>query len=443
MKNTFLIAAVLWLGTLPAFADYVATSGRVESFVNVRKTPAADGEIVGRLPSGERREYIRTVDGWHEIAMPDGTTGFVHGDWAVIVADADPVGSVDGEPDPAEAKGAEPESEPEGPAPADEGDADDVPVPAEPAPAGSQDAAPAGTAGPDMDAAEVPAPDVPTAGSEETDLPPAGEPEAEPAPPPEGAEPAEVPPPADPEPAEAAVTAPPATTVPLRMRGPDNYLVRFHGDSQGRASQVYDDGNFVGIGTTSPQQRLEVNGSIRINEQNSAIAGLMITQAGGETGYVLHNRASTLTIGAGSIDRITIDRDGNVGIGESRPSHPLQMASGAHVTRGGVWTNASSRSVKEDIHSLAAGEALDALAGLEPVSFRYVGTDPETYLGFIAEDVPELVAMAGREGLSSMDLVAVLTRVVQSQQERIDTLEVRLEALEKRERPVRSVAERR
>jgi hypothetical protein len=230
--------------------------------------------------------------------------------------------------------------------------------------------------------------------------------------------------------------APPATTVPLKMRGPDNYLVRFHGDSQGRASQVYDNGNFVGIGTTSPQQRLEVNGSIRINEENSAVAGLMITQAGGETGYMLHNRASTLTIGAGSIDRLTIDRDGNVGIGESRPSHPLQMASGAHVTRGGVWTNASSRSVKEDIVTLSAGEAIDALEGLEPVSFRYVGSDPETYLGFVAEDVPELVAMSGREGLSSMDLVAVLTRVVQSQQERIDTLEGRLETLEQRERQV-------
>jgi hypothetical protein len=441
MKYPLLIATVLWLGTVPAFADYVATSERVESFVNVRKTPEANGEIVGRLATGERRELLRTVDGWHEIAMPDGTTGFVHGDWAVIVADAEPVGSVDGEPDPAEARGAEPESEPEGPTPADEGDADDVPVPAEPAPAGAEPATevPAELS-PDPvevpEAAELPAEVSPEA----AEAPEAESVEAEDAPVPESSEAAE-PMPAvtvQPPPTE---DAPPATTVPLRMRGPDNYLVRFHGDSQGRASQIYDDGNFVGIGTTSPQQRLEVNGSIRINEENSAVAGLMITQAGGETGYMLHNRASTLTIGAGSIDRLTIDRDGNLGIGESRPSHPLQMASGAHVTHGGVWTNASSRSVKEGIATLSAGEAIEALEGLEPVSFRYIGTDPETYLGFIAEDVPELVAMSGREGLSSMDLVAVLTRVVQSQQERIDTLEGRLETLEKRGRPVQATDE--
>jgi Bacterial SH3 domain/Chaperone of endosialidase len=431
MKYPFLIAAVLWLGTLPAFADYVATSGRVESFVNVRKTPEANGEIVGRLATGERLEFVRTVDGWHEIAMPDGTTGFVHGDWAVIVADADPVGSVDGEPDPTEARGAEPESEPEGPAPAEEGDADDVPVSAEPAPTAVDPAEPVETAEEAVEAAEVPAEISPDA----EQVPEAESAEAADEPVPELRDPVEPQPAATVPPAPPA-DAPPASTVPLKMRGPDNYLVRFHGDSQGRASQVYDDGNFVGIGTTSPQQRLEVNGSIRINEENSAVAGLMITQDGGETGYMLHNRASTLTIGAGSVDRLTIDRDGNVGIGEARPTHPLQMASGAHVTRGGVWTNASSRSVKEDIAELSAGEAIHALEGLEPVSFRYVGTDPETYLGFIAEDVPELVAMSGREGLSSMDLVAVLTRVVQSQQERIDTLEGRLETLEMRERQV-------
>ena len=70
-------------------------------------------------------------------------------------------------------------------------------------------------------------------------------------------------------------------------------------------------------------ERLEVNGSIQIHEQNSSVAGLTITQSSGDTGYIMHNRASRLTFGAGSQDRITIDRDGNVGIGISRPEYPL------------------------------------------------------------------------------------------------------------------------
>ena len=48
-------------------------------------------------------------------------------------------------------------------------------------------------------------------------------------------------------------------------------------------------------------------------------------------------------------------------------------------------------------------------------------------LGFIAEDVPGLVASTDRISLSTMDIVAVLTRVVQEQQQKIAELEKRLD----------------
>jgi len=169
------------------------------------------------------------------------------------------------------------------------------------------------------------------------------------------------------------------------------------------------------------------NCSVQIHDRNSNLAGLMITQSDGETGYIMHNRASTLTIGAGSEDRLTIDRDGNVGIGSSRPSHPLEMASGAHVTAGGVWTNSSSRAKKENIAALTLDDALAALARLEPVHFNYKTDTVEQHVGFIAEDVPDIVATNDRKGLSSMDIVAVLTRVIQAQQQQIDEMEARLD----------------
>jgi len=71
-------------------------------------------------------------------------------------------------------------------------------------------------------------------------------------------------------------------------------------------------------------------------------------------------------------------------------------------------------------------EALQALADLQPVQFRYKNDATETYVGFIAEDVPALVAMQDRQSLSTMDIVAVLTKVLQDQQKRIDELEMRL-----------------
>jgi hypothetical protein len=214
------------------------------------------------------------------------------------------------------------------------------------------------------------------------------------------------------------------------MKGKPGYLVKFKKKTTGNSSQIFDNGNQVGIGTDEPTQRLEVNGSMLIHDRNSNLAGLLITQADGETGYIMHNRASTLTIGAGSVDRMTIDRDGNLGIGVSRPSHPLEMASGAHVTAGGVWTNSSSRAKKENIAALTLDAALAALERLEPVQFNYKTDTVEQHVGFIAEDVPDIVASSDRKGLSSMDIVAVLTRVIQAQQQQIDALEARLDDVE-------------
>ncbi len=206
--------------------------------------------------------------------------------------------------------------------------------------------------------------------------------------------------------------------------------MKFTATTKGGSSQIFDDGNKIGIGTTTPKQRLEVNGNIQIHERNSSVAGLFMTQSSVETGYIMHNRASTLTIGAGSVDRITIDRDGNVGFGMARPVHPIELASGAYVSAGGVWTNSSSRDRKENIVELTPEEALAALSRLEPVTFNYKQDLEEQYVGFIAEDVPEIVASADRTGLSAMDIVAVLTRVVQLQQQQIADLESRLEGRE-------------
>jgi hypothetical protein len=88
------------------------------------------------------------------------------------------------------------------------------------------------------------------------------------------------------------------------------------------------------------------------------------------------------------------------------------MGSGAHVTAGGVWTNASSREYKENIRDLTVNEAVQALDGLRPTKFNYKVDKEDESLGFIAEDVPQLVATKDRKGLSPMDLTAVLTKVI-------------------------------
>jgi hypothetical protein len=127
--------------------------------------------------------------------------------------------------------------------------------------------------------------------------------------------------------------------------------------------------------------------------------------------------------------RITIKGNGYVGIGTQTPAYPLQMASGAYVTTGGVWTDASSREYKDNIKGLKIEDAIDTLQGLNPVTFSYKVSPEENHVGFVAEDVPDLVATKDRKGLSSMDIVAVLTKVVQEQQKTISTLRKDLKEL--------------
>lgn len=107
------------------------------------------------------------------------------------------------------------------------------------------------------------------------------------------------------------------------------------------------------------------------------------------------------------------------------------MANGATCTAGGTWTDASSRALKENINDLTVAEAAATLKGLNPVRFNYKADKEEKCVGFIAEDVPELVATKDRKGMSPMDVTAVLTKVVQEQQKVIDDLQRRIAALEK------------
>jgi len=113
-------------------------------------------------------------------------------------------------------------------------------------------------------------------------------------------------------------------------------------------------------------------------------------------------------------------------------SGALSMTNGASCTTGGVWTNASSREYKKDIKELTGDKAMDALQELNPVEFTYKkDLTEERHVGFIAEDVPDLVASKDRKGMSPMDVVAVLTKVVKEQQRTITELSKEMAELKK------------
>jgi hypothetical protein len=110
-------------------------------------------------------------------------------------------------------------------------------------------------------------------------------------------------------------------------------------------------------------------------------------------------------VGGGFSDVFVINANGSI-----------TSSTGASLSSAGKWLDSSSRDYKDDVEALRTEDAFDALKGLNPVRFVYRADRSQRHVGFLAEEVPELVATKDRKGLSSMDIVAVLTKVVQEQQ---------------------------
>jgi hypothetical protein len=92
----------------------------------------------------------------------------------------------------------------------------------------------------------------------------------------------------------------------------------------------------------------------------------------------------------------------------------------------------SSRELKQDIGDLSAEKAGDALAALTPVEYAFKARPDEKHVGFIAEDVPELVAHKSRKVVPAMEIIAVVTKVVKDQQKTIAAQQQRIDELSKK-----------
>ncbi|MGH8003649.1 MAG: tail fiber domain-containing protein, partial [Limisphaerales bacterium] len=205
-------------------------------------------------------------------------------------------------------------------------------------------------------------------------------------------------------------------------------------------NNAYMGGN-VGIGTASPQQKLHLfssgtNTGIVVDGGIAGRARLGLLPGGvdnGELGY--KNDLQIGTISDASLvmtEKVRITNSGNVGIGTTAPSNPLQMGSGAHVTAGGTWTNASSRSYKTDIQPLKNREYSDILEKLQKVDvvrFKYKKEPGREHIGLIAEDVPEEIASEDRTGVPTADAIAFLMAAVKAQQNKIQELEETIKQL--------------
>jgi hypothetical protein len=218
-----------------------------------------------------------------------------------------------------------------------------------------------------------------------------------------------------------------AVTIPMTIEGgtPNNTLYL---DSTGR----------VGIGTTTPARNLTiadpVSSIIRMEQSASPFQAWDVV-ANNNNFYVRdvnHEQNPFIIKSSAPYNSLVIDSIGRIGLGVASPAFQIDHSSGARLDAG-AWINASSRALKQDIHDLDGAAALEALKAMEPVTFAYKANPKEMMVGFIAEDVPDLVATSDRKGLSAMDVTAVLTKVIQQQQHTIEEMQTRLQHLEQKQ----------
>jgi hypothetical protein len=195
---------------------------------------------------------------------------------------------------------------------------------------------------------------------------------------------------------------------------------------------------YVGIGTWSPAYPLEL-------ETTGTAAEFLCERTDGASG-VISAGASYVFIGAKSNHdfrlitndnvKMVVETDGDVAIGNTSASYKLQVWNDAQTaygySNGGAWATGSSRKFKENIKNINADEAVNAFMALNPIRFTYKGVQDDEQLGFIAEDVPEIVATKNRDAISAMDIVTLLTKVVQEQQKTIEEMKKKITELEKK-----------
>lgn len=215
------------------------------------------------------------------------------------------------------------------------------------------------------------------------------------------------------------------------------------------------------------------NGSETTNYIDMGINGSGYTGGyfGGANDAYIYNLGQDLLIGTGTAakslkfmtggssetlnTRMTIDGNGNVGIGTAPTTDKLTVAGSIVPTSNGAfnlgsstnkwsqvyatsgYVNSSDRRLKTNIHALPYG--LKEVMQMEPVRYNWKDTtNKETKLGLIAQDVKTLIpeVVTGNEaketlGIYYSDLVPVLINAIKEQQAQIEDLKKEISNLKK------------
>jgi hypothetical protein len=201
------------------------------------------------------------------------------------------------------------------------------------------------------------------------------------------------------------------------------------GSAEGQEIMRLQPNGYVGIGTTNPLQygRLTIQDAsvpLAFRESDRAVTEGGLWRMPLDAGMLRFDvNASASGNFSPYITPLLMYPNGDIRGGQDVYANRNVYANGILLT--------SSRELKENIAELSGKEAVEALKNLNPVKFNFkADSDKNRHIGFIAEDVPELVATSDRRTLSPMDIVAVLTQALKEQQNTISSLVEKVKILE-------------
>ncbi|HLP22410.1 MAG TPA: tail fiber domain-containing protein, partial [Chitinophagales bacterium] len=150
---------------------------------------------------------------------------------------------------------------------------------------------------------------------------------------------------------------------------------------------------------------------------------------------IYNGNSNTVAIGNSSVTSINLS-------GATSTSNALTVGTnstngnGAYLTKGGTWTNASDRNLKDNIMALDPASILKKVAQLPISKWKYTGTE-EYHIGPMAQDFYALFNVGEDDRrISSIDpsgvalsAIQALNQKVEEQQKIIEQLLIELKAI--------------
>ncbi len=212
----------------------------------------------------------------------------------------------------------------------------------------------------------------------------------------------------------------------------------------GRNGDAYFAGN-VGIGTTTPDNKLEVNGAIEI-QVDDADCKLRFHDPGqywysmgidrDDGGKFKINYGGDIGVG----NNFVMNTDGYIGIGGVNTwSYPLGYRlylNGSGYA--GSWFSASSKEYKTNIEPFSEGDyanVLEEITKTKVVRYNLKENDPfskKKHIGVIAEEAPDEIVSEDKKAIAYSEYLGFLLAAIKAQGMKISELEKRIEKLERR-----------